>query len=118
QVPIDAVVRGVQPAADEPLPERRIVRVERGVPVLVPSEQVSILLEALREIPLRESLEGARICQVRLGDERRRRGVIFLFPPVNGDLRLGELRAFLLLYHRLPPDQIGLAPRRLSAHTG
>ena len=37
QVPVDAVVAGVEPAADEPLPEGRVAGVQRGVPVLVPA---------------------------------------------------------------------------------
>ena len=36
EMPVDAVVAGIQFAADKPLPERRLVGVQRGVPILVP----------------------------------------------------------------------------------
>jgi hypothetical protein len=49
-VPIDAVVAGVDLAADEPLPERRIAGVQCSVPVLIPGQQIGVFFEALREV--------------------------------------------------------------------
>ena len=88
QVAVDAVVAGVQPATDEPLPEWWIAGIERGVPVLVPGEQVRVLLEALREVLLPEAFADRRVGSVRLSDELGRRVVILLLAPVDGDLRL------------------------------
>src|SRR5205823_4262286 len=92
QVAVDAVVTGVQPAADEPLPERRIARIQRRLPVRVPGQQVGVLLEALGEVLLGETLQDRGVARVRLADELRRRWVEVLLPPVDGDLRLGNLR--------------------------
>jgi hypothetical protein len=61
QVPVDAVVGGVQAAANEPLPERRVAGVQRRVPVGVPVEQVPVLLEALGEALLAEPLEDGGV---------------------------------------------------------
>ena len=72
-VPVDAVVRGVQPAADEPLEERRGARIQRRVPGLIPGQQVGVLLEAVGELVLGEPLPDGRIAGVGLRDERRRR---------------------------------------------
>jgi len=46
QVPVHAVVTRIDLSADKPLPERRIARVERGVPILIPGQQIGILLKA------------------------------------------------------------------------
>ena len=53
EVAIDAVVAGVQLAADEPLPEGRIAGVERGVPVLVPVKQLGVFAKTFGEMLLR-----------------------------------------------------------------
>ena len=42
-VPVDAVVRRVERAADEPLGERRVVPVEDPVPLLAPVEALGLL---------------------------------------------------------------------------
>src|SRR6266511_3484469 len=102
QVAVDAVDAGVQSSPDEPLPERRVARVQRRVPVRIPDEEIRVLLEALREVLLAEPLEDRRIGRVRLSDERRRRGVELLLPPVHGDLRLGDLR-LVYISHWSPP---------------
>src|SRR5215469_371576 len=90
-MPVDAVVAGVQLPADEPLPERRGRGVERGVPALIPGQQVRVLREAVRELVLSEPLEDRRVGAVGLGDEVWRRLVVVLLAPVNGDLGLGYL---------------------------
>src|SRR5438132_6888748 len=94
QVAVDTVVRGVQPAADEPFPEGRVAGVERGVPVLVPGEQVRVFPEALWEVLFLESFEDGRVAGIGLADELRRRVEVLLFSPVDGDLSLGDLDFF------------------------
>src|SRR5206468_4161422 len=69
QVAVDAVEARIQAPPDEPLPERRVAGVERRVPVRVPVEQVSVLLEALRKVLLAEPLQDGRVGRVRLSDE-------------------------------------------------
>jgi hypothetical protein len=91
QVPVDAVEAGIQTAADEPLPERRIARVERGMPVGVPREQVSILLKALREALFAKPLANGRVGRIRLRDEGNRGVVVLLLAPMNRDLRFRNL---------------------------
>src|SRR5271165_5304189 len=84
--PADAVVRGVQLAAGEPLIERRRARVQRRVPGLVPGQQVGVLLEAVRELVLGEPVPDGRVRCVGLLDELWRRRVDLLLAPVNCDL--------------------------------
>jgi hypothetical protein len=48
-VPVHTVVTGVQLSADKPLPERGIAGIKRGMPIVIPGEQISIFLKALRE---------------------------------------------------------------------
>jgi hypothetical protein len=103
QVAVDAVDAGVQPSPNEPLPERRVARVQRRVPLRIPDEEIRVLPEALREALLAEPLEDRPIGRVGLNDERRRRLVVLLLPPVHGDLRLGDLR-LLYIRHWSPPS--------------
>jgi hypothetical protein len=91
QVAVDAVVAGVQPTTDKPLPKRRVCGVQRRMPVGIPREQVSVFVEALREVLLPESLEDGRVGRVGLPDEFCRRLIELLLAPVNGDLSLGDL---------------------------
>ena len=91
EVPVDAVDARVQAPADEPLEERRIARVEQRVPLLVPGEHVGVLDERLREVLLAKALEDRGIVRVGLRRERLRRLVVLLLPPMNCDLRLGDL---------------------------
>ena len=91
EVPVHAVVGGVDLAAHEPLPERRITGVERGVPVLVPAQQIGVLPEAFREIFFAEAFHDAGIGQIRLADKFRGRIVVFFLPPMNCDLSLAGL---------------------------
>jgi hypothetical protein len=76
QVPVDAVEGGVQAAADEPPPERRVAGVQGRVPVGVPVQQVRVLLEALGEVLLAEPFEDGRVGGVCLSDELCRSGVV------------------------------------------
>src|SRR6266566_6366833 len=86
QVPIDAVVRSVEPTADEPLPKRRGARVQRRVPIVVPSEQIRVFLEALRKVLLTEPFKDTRIACICLPNKLWRGVIVLLLPPVNGDL--------------------------------
>ena len=88
-VPVDAVVRGVQLPADEPLPERRVGRVEDRVPGLVPGQKVSVGGETVRELVFGELVTDGGIGGVRLRGERGRRVVIVFLAPVHRDLCLG-----------------------------
>ena len=108
QVPIDAVVGRVQPATDKPLPERGVAGVEGGMPVLIPGQQIRILLEALGEVLLLEPVEDARVARIGLANEFRGRGEVLLFSPVDRDLRFGDFHV-LRRFHYL----IGLDRHRL-----
>ncbi len=103
EVPVHAVVRGVDLAAHEPLPERRIAGVERRVPVLVPAQQVGVLPEAFREILLAEAFDDVGIGQIRLADKFRGRIVVFLLPPMDCDLSLGGSRSRSVVSDEFPP---------------
>jgi len=89
QVAVDAVVAGVQLTADEPFPERRGGGVQRGVPRLVPGQQIGIGPEALRELVLAELLDNGWVGRVGLLDELGRRLIIALFAPVHRDVCFG-----------------------------
>ena len=69
QVPVHAVVAGIEFAAGIPLPERSVTGIERGVPVLVPVQQVSIFTVAFGKILFAEALVYGRIRQVGLPDK-------------------------------------------------
>ncbi len=103
QVAVDAVVAGVEPPADEPLPEGRVAGVERGVPVAIPAEQVGVLPEALGEVVLPESIQDGRVRGVGLADEARRR--LDSTPPPASGRRSGPPRppALRLLPFAHPP---------------
>src|SRR5678816_3141390 len=94
----------------QPLPERWFAGVERGVPIGIPRKQVGVFLEALREVRLTETFEQGGVGAVRLGDELRRRMVIFLLAPVHRDLCFGDLRPLrcchrFLLMQRMDPQR-------------
>jgi hypothetical protein len=89
-VPVDAIVRGVQLAAGEPLVERRGACVQRRVPGLLPGQQVGVLLEAVRELVLGEPVKEGRVRRVGLRGETGGRRVGLLLAPVHCDLRLGN----------------------------
>jgi hypothetical protein len=90
QMAIDTVVRSVQAAADKPLPEWRMIGVQRGVPILIPVQQLRILPETFREILFAETLDNARIVQVGLRDEAGGRANVGFFYSMHGDLRFGQ----------------------------
>jgi hypothetical protein len=60
-VPIDAVDAGIQPAADKPLPERRVAGVEHRLPLGIPGEKIGVFLEAVGKVLLAESLEDVGV---------------------------------------------------------
>src|SRR6266508_2435208 len=76
----------VKSAAHEPLPERRVARVQGRVPVGVPGEQFGVLLEAVGEVVLAEPIEDGRVGRAGLGDELRGGVVVVFLAPVHGDL--------------------------------
>src|ERR1700732_776234 len=88
---VNTVVTGVELSADEPFPERRVARVQSGVPVLVPAQHVGIFFEALREFIDAESLVYRRIGQVRLANEFGGGMVIFFLLPMDRNLRLVDV---------------------------
>src|SRR6266498_104997 len=85
EMTIDAVITGVDPAADEPSPERRIARVQHDVPGPVPVEKIGVLLEAVREVFQTESFKDCFVGQVGLSDEFLRRVNVVLFLPADRD---------------------------------
>ena len=88
EMAVNAVVAGVEFAADEPLPEGRVARVERLAPGLVPIEEGSVMVKASRKILFAEFLDEGGIGEIRLGDKGLGRAEELFFFPVNGDLRL------------------------------
>src|SRR5579884_2462954 len=95
---INTVRRRVQPAAHEPLEERRIAGVDDLVPLLVPRQQVRVLDEAVGEMLRTEPLENRLVVGVRVSPELLRRLDVLLLTPVDRDL---VLRVFLSLGGRL-----------------
>src|SRR5438128_1820491 len=95
QVPVHAVVTRIQLSADKPLPERRVAGIKRRMPVLIPGEQIGILLEAFGKVLLAKALENGRIRGIGLTDKLRRRVVIVFFLPVNCNLSFGDLKPFV-----------------------
>ncbi len=95
QVPVHAVVGGVDLAPRKPLPERRITGIERGVPVLVPAQKIGVLSKAFRKVFLTEAFDDVGIGQIRLADELRGRIIVFFLPPMNRDLSFGRLTHYL-----------------------
>src|ERR1019366_6528628 len=94
EMPVDAVVAGVEPAPGKPLPERRVTAVQSGVPVPVPAQEVGILTKALREVLLPEAFQDRRIVRVGLPDAARRGLDVLLLPPVHRDLGFRYLELF------------------------
>src|SRR5712692_11311113 len=64
------------------------------MPILIPGEQITILLEAFREILLTKALENIRIRGIGLTNKLRRCVVKLFFLPVNCDLSFGHLKLF------------------------
>src|SRR5438552_2546774 len=91
EMAIDAVVGGVEFAADEPFPERRVGGVESFLPLFVPVEKIGVVVEALRKIFLGEFFDEGEVGEIGLGFEFLRRMEIFLLFPVDGDLCFGGL---------------------------
>src|SRR5205823_8493184 len=101
QMAIDAVVTSVEPTADEPLPKRRVASVQRRVPIVVPSEQIRVFLEALRKVLLTEPIKDTRIACICLPNKLWRGLIVLLLPPVNGDLCFGDWYSLFFFRHCL-----------------
>ena len=91
QVTVDAIVRRVDLAAHEPLPERRVAGIEDRAIGLEPRQHVGIRFEAVRELVEAEPLEDARVSHDRLCLELLGRLVILFLLPVHCDLRFADL---------------------------
>src|SRR5262249_15801170 len=89
----------VQLSADKPLPERSVVGIERGVPVVVPAEQIGVFTVALREIPLAEALVDRGIGKIGLAYKFGAGVVILLFSPMNRNLRFRQFGVLLSFLH-------------------
>src|SRR5216683_41142 len=68
EMAVDAVVTGVEFSSDKPFPEGRMAGVERLAPGLVPMEEGSVVVVALRKIFFAEFLNESGIDKIRLGD--------------------------------------------------
>src|SRR6266550_865265 len=99
QVAIDAVVRSVEPTADEPLPKRRVARVQRRVPIVIPREHIRVFLEALRKVLLTEPFKDTRVACICLPNKLWRGLIVLLLPPVNGNLGLGDECSLFFVRH-------------------
>ena len=76
---VNTVVAGVYLAANEPLPARGVACIKRRMPILIPGQQVSILLEALGEIVQAEALIDRSVGQICLGNKSGGGMELFLF---------------------------------------
>src|SRR5882672_2404634 len=90
EMAIDAVVAGVEFAADKPFPEGWIAGVEGLAPGLVPMEEVGVVVKTFREIFFAEFLDEGGVGEIGLSNEFLGRTKIFLFFPMDGNLRFGE----------------------------
>src|ERR1700719_4452869 len=81
EMAVDAVVAGVELAADKPFPKWRIAGVQRSVPILIPVQQFGIVAKAFRKILFAEALNDRGVVEVGLSNKFRRRiKTLFLFP--------------------------------------
>ena len=67
------------------------------MPVLIPTEEVGVFAEALRKLIFAEAVKNVGIGKVGLPDKFRRRIVVFLFAPMDRDLRFAGLDDRLFL---------------------
>ena len=89
EVAIDAVVGGIEFAADEPFPEGRAGSVERFAPPLVPMEKVGVAVKTLGKVFFGELFYERCVDEIGLSLEFLGRMEILLFFPVDGDLGVG-----------------------------
>jgi hypothetical protein len=106
EMAIDAIIAGVDLAADIPLPERSIAGVERLVPAFVPIQEIGILVEAVGKLVQRKSLKDVSVGQVGLGDKTCRRVVLFLFLPMDRNLSFRNIVLFCDLCCHFPAPGI------------
>src|SRR5215469_17820487 len=66
EMAVHTVVASVELAAHKPLPERWIAGVKRSVPILVPTQHVGVLAEALGKVLLAEALVDGWVSQIGL----------------------------------------------------
>ena len=101
QMPIHAIVAGIDLAAFEPFPARRIAGVQDCIPVLIPVEHIGVFLETVREIFQAEPVKHTRICHVGLGNKFCAWMKIFLFPPMYRNFGFGSFNNFLISHNYL-----------------
>src|SRR5438270_320454 len=96
---VHAVVTGVELASGIPLSERSVTGVKRGVPILVPAQEVCIFTKTFGEILFAETLINCGICQISLANKFRAWVEILLFFPMDSDLRLVDLCLLFFFFH-------------------
>ena len=91
QMAVNAVVRGVEFASDEPFPEWRVRGIESLAPLFIPVKQVGVVVEAARKILFGEFLYKGRIGEIRLRLKFLCWMKVVLFFPMDGDLGFSRL---------------------------
>jgi len=102
QMPIDAVVAGIDPATDKPSPKRSITGIESFVPTSIPVQEVSVLVEAPRKVVETEPFVNLLVGQVCLGNELLWRIVVFFFLPMDRNFGFRHIGP---LFHSLAPEK-------------
>src|SRR6516165_9256410 len=110
QMPIDAVVAGIDTTTDIPLPERGIGRIERFFPMFIPIQKTRVLVEAFRKFVDAKPLVDSLVGKIGLSNETCRWIIIFFFLPMYGNFSFRHINP---LFHSLPPEKTrcGLARR-------
>ena len=103
EMAINTVVGGIDLAAHKPFPARGIAGIQRGMPILVPIQQIGIFLKTFGEILQAQPVIYAWIGHICLGNKLRGWMKILLFLPVNGNLRFTNFQPFFFfsVTHRL-----------------
>ena len=83
QVPVNAVVAGVDFAAFKPFKARCVTRIEYFIPIFIPSQQFGEFSVIVGEILQFETFENSWIGEVGLTDETCRWMIIVFFLPMN-----------------------------------
>ena len=121
-MPVHAVVRSIQLASDKPLPKRRLIGIEGGMPILIPTQHVGVFAKAFWKILFAEAFVHGGVREVRLSDKFRRRIKIFFFPPMHCNLRFAGLNcrfaslsnvSHLISLSPLPQCGLAIAPGML-----
>ena len=87
QMSVNTVVTSIELATDKPIPEGWITGVQGLFPILVPIQQVCVLLKTFGKILQAEPIVNSLIRHVCLGNKFRRRIIISFLLPVHGNSR-------------------------------